>query len=279
MPIAYNLTRREIFYRHEAFTAGLQAAGYEVRTALPQGRHGDVLLIWNRYHFHQAATQFEAAGGKVIVAENGYLGPGGISPHSMDPRTVFALGLGAHNDSAAIPEGGLDRWRALGVDLKPWRTTGEHVLVCPNRSFGTPGRVMPPTWAADVSARLKKLTNREIRIRPHPGNRPAEKPLADDLSGAWVCVIWSSSAGVHALVAGIPVICESPAWIGMKAAFTAFASEWDAMEESEPDYLDYNRLRAMSDVARGQWSVEEIASGEPFRLLCGTSTAPAIITA
>lgn len=263
--IAYNLTRSDICYRHSSFTAGLEACGYEVRTRMPEGAPGRVLLTWNRYgEYHRLACEFEAKGGRVLVAENGYIGPGGISPHSMNPRCWYALGRGAHNDDTAIPEGGPERWAALGVDLKPWRTDGDHILVCPNRSFGIPERMMPSDWANDVVRRLRKVTTREIRVRPHPGNGPAKKPLAEDLAGAWACVIWSSSAGVHALVAGVPVICEAPFWIGGNAKYGGGAKY---IEEMDPPCrcADLTRLTAMQRLAWGQWHIDEIASGEAFR--------------
>lgn len=258
---AYNLTRRDICYRHDAFTAGLRAVGFEVRSGTPQGRPGDVLLIWNRYStYHELATKFEASGGTVLVAENGYLGPGGISPHSLDPRQWYALGRGAHNDEKAIPKGGSERWAALGVDLKPWRADGEHILVCPNRSFGTPGRIMPPNWANETCARLRKLTRREIRLRPHPGNNAPKKPLAEDLAGAWACVIWQSSAGVHALVAGVPVICLSPAWICKRAA----DAHLECVEKVDDRGGLQTREQALQRLAWGQWHLSEIEDGTAF---------------
>ena len=259
MPFAYNLTRQEIHYRHDAFSAGLKAAGYEVRGDYSAGGGpGNVLLIWNRYStYHDIATRFEATGGTVLVAENGYLGPGGISPHAMNPRTIYALGRGAHNDSGAIPEGGPERWAALGVDLKPWRASGEHIVVCPNRSFGMPDRMMPPNWPIDVCNRLRKLTRREVRLRPHPGNAPAKKPLAEDLAGAHCVVIWSSSAGVHALASGIPVFVESPFWI-MKGCNAGADIEHPLMPDRIPHF---QRL------AWGQWALPQIEDGTAFRAL------------
>ncbi len=257
---AWNLTRSDMIYRHGSFSAGLRAAGYEVRSGTPEGRPGDVLLIWSRYgQYHDIATKFEAAGGRVAVAENGYLMPGGGSPHDQKDRQWYALGRGAHNDERAVPEGDGSRWDALGIDLKPWRASGEHVLVLPNRSFGMPDRMMPLTWTADTAKRLQKLTGREIRIRAHPGNDPPKKALAADLEGAWACAIWQSSAGVHALVAGIPVICCSPAWICKGAAGA------DLREIESPPMPD--RLPAMQRLAWAQFNIQEIESGFAFTSL------------
>lgn len=254
---AYVGIRTEPHYRRDAFIAGLSAAGYEIAPGPAQGRPGDLYVIWNRYsEWHNQACRFEAAGGTVIVAENGYVGKGGVSPHSMKDRDPYALARSYHNDATVIPEGGPERWDALGVDLKPWRTGGQHVLVCPNRSFGIPGRMMPSDWANDVVRRLAKLTQREIRVRPHPGNSAPKKPLADDLAGAWCTVIWSSSAGVHSLIAGVPVICEAPYWIAKGAAGINIA------QIESPPMPD--RLPALRRLAWAQWSLAEITAGAPF---------------
>jgi hypothetical protein len=260
-PLAYNLTRKEIHYRHDAFSAGLEAAGFAVRDQVGRPQAGDVLLIWNRYGaMHDIATQFELQGGIVLVAENGYVGPGGISPHSMNPRSIFALARGAHNGAGRWSVGEA-RFHALGVTLKAWRKTGEHVLVCPNRSFGKPGMIMPREWAHDVCKALAASTKREIRLRPHPGNSPPSIPLADDLRGAWAVVIWASSAGVHALLAGVPVFQFAPHWICEDAA----AKPGTNLEDPQMD--ETARLRAFERLAWAQWSIDEIQTGEPIRRL------------
>ncbi len=257
LPIAYNLTRRETYYRHEVFSAGLRAAGYEVKCAGVDGRPGDVMLCWNRYgEYDQIATRFEKMGGKVIVAENGYLrGP-------KDGGDYYAMAVGGHNGSGAISMGGPERWAALSLDLAPWRADGGHVLVAPNRSFGTPGRIQPEDWTRDVAKRLAKLTKREIRVRPHPHNDPPKKPLADDLAGAWAVVVWGSSAGVKALVAGIPVIHECPRWI------CEGATDPRGIAGIEDPWMDDgDRLEAMQRLAWSQWSLAEIEAGLPFEAL------------
>lgn len=266
---AYCLIREAPVYRRDAFNIGLARAGYEVINSLPREAiyPGDVLCIWNRYReFHDVATQFENAGHAVIVAENGYIGPHGISPHGMLLRAWFALARSFHNDDTVIAEGDASRWNALGVELQPWHQDGGHILVCPNRSFGTPGRFMPIGWGDDVAQRLKKFTKREVRIRPHPGNNPPAKLLAEDLAGAHACVIWASSAGVHALIAGVPVICEAPFWICKSAAYDSL----DFVLTEKPEY-DIDRERALRRLAWAQWSLAEVESGEALDYLLRTT--------
>lgn len=263
MSFAYNLLREQPHYRREAFSSGLKAVGFDVRTAPPaKFEHSDLLLIWSRYGaMHELAVRAEAAGATVAVSENGYLNPGGTSPHSDSDRQIYALAIGQHNDSTAVPDGDGSRWSSLAIDLKPWRTDGAHILLLPNRSFGTPGRVMPVDWIDQTAKRLRKLTKREIRTRLHPGNSPPRTPLADDLAGAHCVIQWHSSAGVHALIQGIPVISLAPAWIAMDAAGRSL----DQIES--PPMPD--RLPAMQRLARAQFSVTEIADGSAFRHVLG----------
>jgi hypothetical protein len=261
---AYSLIREQPFYRREAFAAGLRAAGYEVLHRPPERLGPEtVLVIWSRYGAnHELALRVEQARGRVYVTENGYLGRGGTSPkfdvHPVGPKEFhyYAIGAGFHNDSTRVPsvnDNG-ERFAALGVDLRPWREAGDHILVCPNRAFGVPGRMMAEGWAASMVERLKRVTKRPIRIRPHPGNNAPKRTLNDDLTGAWAVVVWSSSAGIHALAAGIPVFCDAPHWI-MKDAAASGSIDEPVIPE---------RLPAFQRMACGQYTVTEIASGLPF---------------
>lgn len=262
---AYCLIREAPWYRREAFTSGLRAAGHNVLLRTPERFGPDTLLvIWNRYaHWHDIACRVEQGGGRVLVAENGYVGAGGghpkfqVHPAGPKPDHYYALAEGWHNGGGRWPSGGAERWERLGVELKPWRSTGEHILICPNRSFGPPSRAMHPDWAARCAERLRKQTKRPIRIRAHPGNNAPKRPIEADLEGAWAVVVWSSSAGVHALIAGVPVFCEAPFWV-VKDAAARGSVDAPEMPEREPH---------LARMAWAQWTCEEIATGEPFRRL------------
>ena len=259
---AHVLIREAPWYRRQAFVSGLKAAGCEVQTAPPTHPGSETLLvIWNRYGaMHELAKRVEAAGGRVLVAENGYIGSGGTSPkfdvHPGGPKPghYYALAWDYHNGGGAWPEGGPERWDRLGVELKPWRTAGSHLLVLPNRAFGVPGRMMPANWASTAEKRFARLSGRPVRVRAHPGNKAPQRPLSRDLEGAWAAAVWTSGAGVQALVAGVPVFCDAPFWV-CKAA----ASQGSPDDPTLPD-----RLPALHRLAWAQWTVAEIESGEPF---------------
>lgn len=253
---AFNLIRDDPVYRRQAFDRGLAAAGFVVqpRNVSLNPRAGDVLLMWNRYgHWHDIATQFETAGAQVLVAENAYCA------NDRSNRQRYALALAGHNGQGMWPLGGPERWEALGLEVKPYRTQGDHILVCPNRSFGVPGYIMPPMWPEEVVRILQRRTKRPVRLRPHPGNNPPKVPLVNDLRNAWAVVIWSSSAGVEALLEGIPVWCQAPAWVCKPATLGSIS---DLETTALPD-----RMPALHSMAWQQWHITEIESGEPFQHL------------
>lgn len=260
---AHVIIRDQPWYRRKVFTDGLRAAGCEVSLGQPNAINGDtVLLIWNRYAGnHEIALQVERAGGRVLVAENGYLGEGGgtpkfqVHPAGPQPGHYYSIARRFHNDDTQTVAGAGDRFARLNVQLKPWRTGGEYILICPNRSFGVPERMMPPDWADRCSKRLTKVQALPVRIRAHPGNNAPKRALLDDLQGASAVYIWSSSCGVHALAEGIPVYCEAPCWI-LKGA---------AAQEGAHNYPD--RAPHFNKMAWAQWTCSEIESGEPFRHL------------
>lgn len=265
---AFCRIRPQPWYRREAFVAGLKAAGHEVRFGDPDRYDAETLLVnWNRYigdGGHAVASKVERGGGRVLIAENGYIAKGGGTP-KFDVFTqqggqgghYYALAEGWHNGGGRWPAGGPERFLALGVELAPWRRESGYLLVCPNRSFGVPGRMMPSDWAEKTVVRLSKQKQFPVRLRPHPGNNAPKRPLEADLAGARAVFVWGSSAGVHALARGIPVFCEAPHWILKGAAATG-----PVEEPALPD-----RLPHFERLAWAQWTVDEIASGEPFRAL------------
>lgn len=172
-------------YGREMFLAGLRAAGCDLVSA-PVANPGsaDALLIWNRRpHEEHFARRYEAAGAKVVIVENGFLNADGKPPN------FFAISLSHHLGAGTWHVGEENRWPKIGLDLKPWRTDGEHVLILPQRSIGELGVAMPQNWIADVVARLRRKTNRPIRVRFHPGKRP-HPPLEPDIAAAWAVVTW-----------------------------------------------------------------------------------------
>lgn len=219
--------------RVEAFKAGIERHGYRVEMgACNAPGSKDILITWNRIGFGDtSARKFERAGRPVIVTENASWGNDSFGGHWLTLARNF------HNMSGMFPIGGNERWDNLRVTLKPWRTSGETVIL-PQRGFGPREVAMPKGWQFHQSGRIRK----------HPGKYDCV-PLFDDLAKAGKVVTWGSAAAVQALSWGIPVKSCMPRWIG------------------EQDNTDAGRLAMFRRMAWAQWRLHEIQNGDAFAWL------------
>ena len=103
------------------------------------------------------------------------------------------------------------RFRALNIDIKPWRTAGEHIVVVPQSdSFMRTIAGYEGSWTENTLARLKAQTTRPIRVRHWSRDKgDAAGTLQQDLASAHALVTWSSAAAVTAVLAGVPVVVEA----------------------------------------------------------------------
>ncbi len=231
--------RPEPYYRRAAFEAGLRRVGYTTVSQHDTKQVGpdDLLVLWNRKRGadEMRADAWERAGGIVLVVENGYL-------QKVD-KSMYAISVGQHNGAGWFPVGDEDRFSMLGFELKPWQQQDDgHWLVCGQRGIGSTLMASPPGWGEN-KMRLLARAGLKVHFRPHPGNHSPRIPLLDDLKNARGCVIWSSNAGVRAMVEGVSVEWSAPHWIcGVGSG----------------------REDALHRMAHGQWKHEEIATGEPF---------------
>lgn len=254
--IAKILVRKEPYYRRQAIEAGLQRLGHKL-VGVPAwpNKKEDLLVLWNRKRGDEEtlAENWERRGGSVIVMENGYL-------QKVD-KSMYAISVGQHNGAGWFPVGDEDRFSALGFEVKPWRSGGEYVLVCAQRGIGSKLMASPPGWDRRAAEKLSKKG--PVKVRPHPGQFVPKTPLEKDLAGASECHIWSSGAGVRALVEGVPVQHYAPHWVCEAASLSA------AFAPASVD-RDHRRATALHRMSHGQWTVPEITSGEPFaRILEG----------
>lgn len=247
MPRAFSNFKASPSYRARDFAAGLEALGYEMCEKWQKHPEpDDLLLLWNRTRtFDHIAKIYEDAGAHVIIAENGFLGA------DEDGSKLFALARNYHNGAGSWYIGKEPRRE---FEVKPWRQSGDHILLLPQRGIGARGVAMPTSWLADIQKRLAKITDRPIRIRRHPGaDRSDPWP---DLRGAHCAITWGSGAGLKSLVAGIPVFHELERWIGAPAAKYG-------INDIEACHLN-GRAAMLHRLSWAQWSSREIRSGEAF---------------
>lgn len=106
-----------------------------------------------------------------------------------------------------------DRFEKFGMKIKAPTLKGSHILVCPS-STGIHNYLENPKWTEDTIERLKRVTDRPIRLRHKPRGRgtsgpsEAKVPLSEDLKDAWACVTSCSISAVEAVCMGVPVFCD-----------------------------------------------------------------------
>ncbi len=118
-----------------------------------------------------------------------------------------------------------NRWntikRNLGIDLQPWKTNGQHILICLQRNGGwSMSKLDVMDWCHNTIKTLVNYTDRKIVVRAHPGDRRAKDYLKlnypnviistnpsilDDLKNAWATITYNSSPGVASAIEGVPV--------------------------------------------------------------------------
>lgn len=168
--------------------------------------------------------------------------------------TYFRVTKNAYQiDGTGTPD--FNRWKALGLEIKPWNTEGRDVLVCPPDPLVCERRKIDGAkWRADVAAILAKHTDRTIVWRDDPRHmKVPPPPLEAALARAWAVVSHHSNVSTDALLAGVPVFVTD--LCGARAL-----AETDLAKIETPRRPD-NRLEWAAILAANQWTLKEIADG------------------
>jgi hypothetical protein len=122
------------------------------------------------------------------------------------------------------------RWQQIkkdiGFDLQPWRSNGNHILICLQRNGGwSMGGLDVIKWCNQTILELKRYTDRPIVVRAHPGDKKVrqylklshpnvsisnKEDILDDFSNAWATITYNSSPGVASAIEGVPVFVTDP---------------------------------------------------------------------
>ena len=140
--------------------------------------------------------------------------------------------------------------------IKPWRTDGEHIVVCSQSDeFMRTVIGFNEHWADTVCSVLQRYTTRPI-IRRSKGSKAS---LERALMNAWAVVAHSSAVANEALLAGIPVFALGPC-----AASSMALSDLSRIENP---WLPDGRAEWSAAVAAHQWTLAEMAQGQAWRAL------------
>jgi hypothetical protein len=161
-----------------------------------------------------------------------------------------------------------------GANLKPWRATGDHILIFCQRPKGFNMFIDQETWVDTTIANIRQYSDRPIMIRMHPGDGTREKQIhkirkkhrkavgisyheniRDALANCWCTVGINSTPNVVSAIEGIPGYIEDPrhSW----AADVAFT---DLSLLENPPMPD--RSQWVNKIANIHWSNQEVKSGQ-----------------
>lgn len=233
----------------EAMVQGIHAAGDTVRVNAPKA---DVVVSygWKRQAEYRRYPAFVYADLGYWERENYHrFSVNDWSPHRYVRRSLPA-----------------ERFERLGLRVKPWRQAGREIVVAGHSFKSAQDHGMQyQAWERAVIAQLQGL-GLEVVYRPKPndpfaqdiaGVRTDRRPISEALEAAHAWVTHHSNSAVDALLAGVPVHCET----GAAAAFSV------PLEDiADPPLLE-GREQFLADVAWLQWTFDEMRSGECWRHL------------
>jgi len=183
----------------------------------------DLYIIWSLlFHGRMEPNKFvlehAASTDKPIIV---------IEVSSLNRNTLWRIGINGLNlpNKTFQP----NRHHHIGMALKPWNTTGEHILICGQRTnshLWKHGNVN--NWLINMIESVREYTDRPIIFRPHPREpyfkdlsnynvsvqQPVKIPSTYDdydfsLENAWIVINSSSSPAIQAVINGIPVITDA----------------------------------------------------------------------
>ena len=255
-----------------AFQQGLDQLGLSYSS---HNMSADVAVIWSvlwhgKMKNNQAVWQhFRNQGKPVIVLEVGMLQRG----------HTWKMGING-TGSAAFYGYGLDlqRPQKLNLQLKPWHTTGDDIVVALQRDDSEQWAGQPPVekWLKQIVNQLRQVSQRPIVIRSHPRREVVvlpgcviDKPLHmpntyDDfdfdrvLNNAWAVVNWNSGPGSQAVMSGVP------AFVGRDSLAAPVANlDWSQIETpARPDRSEW-----LINLSHTEWTCDELATGKPIARL------------
>ncbi len=170
--------------------------------------------------------------------------------------------------------------QCLGISMKPTRINNGYILLGMQRDGGFAMKTLSPMdWAQQKIAEIRKITPREIVIRPHPGKfdmkdfaqfqskvysrmnvrviNPTNSKLLDDLQQAQSAVFFNSSASVAAVLEGVPVYVDDPSAVSWAVA------NHRTSQIKHPK--EFDRTQWINDLAAAHWSDADGSSGRIYQ--------------
>ena len=173
------------------------------------------------------------------------------------------------------------RWtkisRELNLSLKPWRTQGNHILICLQRHGGwSMGGLSVQAWLDQTIIQIRQYSRkRPILVRTHPGDKKIKsilkinhknvhlstnERLVDDLRNAWATVVYNSSPSVASIIEGIPAFITDTL---PQHSQTYEVANTDLSRLENPEMPD--RQGWVERLSMCHWNFEELRSGAAWQ--------------
>jgi len=167
----------------------------------------------------------------------------------------------------------------LNIDVKDYRTTGKHILLCLQRNGGWSMKGMDVMqFCNNVIRQIQKHTDRPIVVRGHPGDGKTNQylklnipgvsisqkdiPLVDDLKNAWATVLFNSSPGVASLIEGVPVFQMDP-----DPSYSMYSEVANTNLKRLENPKLHERQEWLERIAMCHWSFDQTQSGEAWEFM------------
>jgi hypothetical protein len=253
----------------DSFRTGLIAAGHEIVNS-----NEDIPVIWSilwngRMKPNEAIYKSARAQGKnVLIAEVG----------SLIRGETWKVCLNNINGRGLFPNTGdldLDRPKKLGIYLRDRKNYKKEILITTqhDKSLQWEGQLSLDKWVEETIIKIKKFTDIPIVVRQHPRcplrtkipgikyEVPIKLPNTYDnfdIDYGYHCVInYNSGPSVQAPIAGTPIICDESS-----LGYNISEKIENINELTLPDRSDW-----FLKICHTEWTIEEICSGLPFKLL------------
>jgi hypothetical protein len=172
------------------------------------------------------------------------------------------------------------RWQKisqnLNLNLKPYRTAGNHILICLQRNGGWSMKgVNSIQWLDQTINTIKQYSDRPIIVRAHPGDKKTKgylkinqknvqlstnERLIDDLTNAWATVVHNSSPSVASTIMGVPTFLTDPV---PQHSQSFSVANTDLSKIENPELKE--RQQWIEKISMCHWNFEELRSGEAWQ--------------
>jgi hypothetical protein len=163
-----------------------------------------------------------------------------------------------------------DRWNSFNIDLKPWRESGEYVLILGQNESGISTQHMNYVdWMNNTVEYIKSVTDRPIKFMAHRHQTvfPNEceviknKSIYENCENAWCTIARTTNGAAGSIISGVPVITEDQRCITYSIS--------DHLLDSVNFPTLFDRQQWCNDIGYSQWNIKEIKRGEMWNHLRG----------